>query len=46
MTKRILALVFIFVCTAAALMILGSTIFYRTENQDSGLRGLVVSTWG
>ena len=46
MIKRIAALVFIFICTAAAWMILGSTIFYRTETQGSGLKGLVVSTWG
>lgn len=46
MIKRILALVFIFFCTAAAWMILGSTIFYRTETQGSDLRGLVASTWG
>lgn len=46
MIKHILALVLIFFCTAAAWMILGSTIFFRTETQGSDLRGRVVSTWG
>lgn len=46
MIKRIAALVFIFICTTVAWMILGSTIFYRTETQGSDLRGLVASTWG
>jgi len=36
MVKRIVALVFIFFCTAVAWMILGSTIFYRTETQGPG----------
>ena len=46
MTKRIIAIVFIFLCTSAAWVILGTTIFARTY--DSGLvsSGRVESTWG
>jgi inner membrane protein involved in colicin E2 resistance len=44
--KRIAAILFIFVCTAIAWMILGSTIFYRTYNSHSQLRGRVASNWG
>ncbi len=46
MVKRIAALIFIFVCTTAAWMILGATIFARTESSDSRLKGQVASTWG
>jgi inner membrane protein involved in colicin E2 resistance len=46
MFKRIAAIIFIFVCTAVAWAILGSTIFYRTYNAESGLSGRVASTWG
>src|SRR5437762_9745837 len=46
MFKRIAAIVFIFGCTAVAWAILGSTIFYRTYNSESGLSGRVASTWG
>ena len=46
MLKRIIAIVVIFVCTAVAWAILGSTIFYRTYNAESGLAGRVASTWG
>jgi hypothetical protein len=45
-TYRIVAIVFIFLCTAAAWGILGSTIFARTYSARSGLRGKVESTWG
>jgi inner membrane protein involved in colicin E2 resistance len=44
--KRIAAILFIFVCTTIAWTILGSTIFYRTYNSDSHLRGRVASNWG
>jgi hypothetical protein len=44
--KRIAALVLIFLCTSAAWIILGTTIFSRTYSFDSGLREAVVSTWG
>ncbi len=46
MLKRIVAIIAIFVCTAVAWAILGSTIFYRTYNAESGLSGRVASTWG
>jgi inner membrane protein involved in colicin E2 resistance len=46
MLKRIVAIIAIFVCTAIAWAILGSTIFYRTYNAESGLSGRVASTWG
>jgi inner membrane protein involved in colicin E2 resistance len=46
MLKRIAAIIAIFVCTAVAWAILGSTIFYRTYNAESGLSGRVASTWG
>ena len=46
MTKRIIAIVFIFICASAAWVILGGTLFSRTY--DSGLvsRDKVASTWG
>src|SRR5438132_2582446 len=46
MFKRIAAIAFIFGCTAVAWVILGSTIFYRTYNAESGLSGRVASMWG
>src|SRR6266478_294871 len=46
MLKRIGAIIAIFVCTAVAWAILGSTVFYRTYNAESGLSGRVASTWG
>ncbi len=46
MIKRILAIAVIFVGTAAAWCILGSTIFLRTESTTSSLSGRVASTWG
>ena len=46
MTKRIIAIIFIFACTTVAWAILGSTIFYRTFETDSLLEGRVASIWG
>src|SRR5438132_11772576 len=46
MFKRIAAIAFIFGCTAVAWAILGSTIFYRTCDAESGRSGRVASTWG
>jgi hypothetical protein len=46
MTRRIVALSFIFLCTSVAWMILGSTIFARTYQLGSGLKSRVTSTWG
>jgi Inner membrane protein CreD len=46
MGKRIAAIGFIFVCTAIAWSILGSTIFARTYSSDLGLKNKVTSNWG
>ena len=46
MTKRIIAIVFIFVCTSVAWAILGGTIFSRTYDSDSVSQNRVASTWG
>jgi inner membrane protein involved in colicin E2 resistance len=46
MFKRIAAIVFIFVCSAIAWAILGTSIFVRTNDAQSGLSGRVASTWG
>ncbi len=46
MVKRILAIIAIFVCSCVAWMILGTSIYLRTENAGSALSGRVASTWG
>jgi inner membrane protein involved in colicin E2 resistance len=46
MIKRIVAIIFIFLCTAVAWAILGATIFQRTYSSDSSSENHVVSTWG
>ena len=46
MLRHIGALIFIFVCTSIAWVILGSTILVRTNNSEEQLRGRVASTWG
>ena len=46
MIRQIAALVFIFVCTTIAWMILGTTIFSRTYSSNQQLEGRVASTWG
>src|SRR6266571_76350 len=46
MFKRVAAIIAIFICTTVAWAILGSTIFYRTYDAESGLSGRVASTWG
>ena len=46
MFRQILALAFIFVCTAVAWAILGATIFSRTYGANEQLQGHVASTWG
>ena len=46
MFKRIAAITGIFACTCVAWVVLGSTIFYRTDNSGSALRSGVTSTWG
>src|SRR5215475_13922458 len=46
MVKRILAIIAIFACTCVAWMILGTSIFLRTESADNLLSGRVASAWG
>ena len=46
MTKRIAAIVFIFVCTSIAWMILGATVSYRTNSTDEELHSRVSTIWG
>lgn len=46
MVKRIAAILIIFVCTSVAWVVLGSTIFYRTQEADASLKGRVASSWG
>lgn len=46
MLRHIAALIFIFVCTSIAWVILGSTIMGRTNNTEDQLKGHVASTWG
>jgi inner membrane protein involved in colicin E2 resistance len=46
MLKRVIAVGFIFVCTAAAWGILSATIFARSEGSGSGLRAKVEGIWG
>lgn len=46
MVRRIMAIIFIFLCTSVAWGVLGATIFARTHSSDSLLKGRVESTWG
>lgn len=46
MTRTVLAIIAIFLCTAAAWMILGSTIIARTYSAGSALEPRVSSSWG
>lgn len=46
MLRRILAVGFIFLCTAVAWGVLSATIFSRTEGLGSGLREKVAGSWG
>ena len=46
MFKRIAAIGLIWVCTAFAWAILGTSIFSRTSDAQAGLSGRVASTWG
>jgi inner membrane protein involved in colicin E2 resistance len=46
LVRHIAALIFIFVCTTIAWMILASTLSVRTQNSDNQLKGHVASTWG
>jgi inner membrane protein involved in colicin E2 resistance len=46
MVKRILAIIAIFVCASVAWMILGTSIFLRTDSAGTLLSGRVASAWG
>ena len=46
MIKRIIAIIFIFICTTAAWMVLGATIFSRTYDSGAASTSKVASTWG
>ncbi len=46
MLKRILAIAFIYICTAAAWFILAGTTFFRTSTQDLDLKERVGQLWG
>ncbi|HEX9455682.1 MAG TPA: hypothetical protein VGA27_15030 [Candidatus Binatia bacterium] len=46
MSKQIAVIVVIYVCTAVAWSILGTTIFSRTYSFDDALKGRVASIWG
>jgi inner membrane protein involved in colicin E2 resistance len=46
MTKRIIAIAFIFACTSIAWVILGGTLFARTYDSGSTSSSHVESTWG
>lgn len=46
MTKRIIAIAFIFICTSIAWGILGGTIFSRTYDSAATSNDRVASTWG
>jgi inner membrane protein involved in colicin E2 resistance len=46
MLKRILAIIAIFACTCVAWMILGTSIYLRTENAGSELSSRVATSWG
>ena len=46
MTKRIIAITFIFLCTSVAWVILGGTIFQRTYDSGAVSSDKVASTWG
>jgi inner membrane protein involved in colicin E2 resistance len=46
MTKRIIAIAFIFICTSVAWAILGGTVFSRTYDSGSVSSNKVASLWG
>jgi inner membrane protein involved in colicin E2 resistance len=46
MTKRIIAITFIFICASIAWAVLGGTIFSRTYDSGSSSSSRVASTWG
>src|SRR5678815_5651552 len=46
MSKQIVAIAVIFIFTAVAWSVLGTTIFSRTYSFDESLKGRVASIWG
>src|SRR5690349_8135135 len=46
MTKKIVAIIFIFICTSVAWIVLGATLFARTYDSGSVASIKVESTWG
>lgn len=46
MTRRLIAIAFIFICTSIAWMLLGATLIQRSSASDGRLRQRVGSTWG
>jgi inner membrane protein involved in colicin E2 resistance len=46
MSRKIVAIVIIFICAAVAWSILGTTIFHRTYSSDESLKDRVASIWG
>lgn len=46
MSARILALIFIYVCTCLGWMILGGSVWQRTDDASASLRKNVASIWG
>ena len=46
MVKRLAGIIFIYLCAAVAWAILGSTVFLRSNTQDSKLKAAVGQLWG
>lgn len=46
MSRNVLPVIAIFLCTTAAWIFLGSSIMFRTQSADSDLESRVASTWG
>ena len=46
MAPRLIAIVFIYLCTAVAWLILGATVFVRSDEQGSSLKRAVSQIWG
>jgi len=46
MTRKLVAIIFIFICTSIAWVILGATLFARTYDSSSASSSKVESTWG
>src|SRR5689334_632512 len=46
MTRKIVAIIFIFICTSVAWIVLGATLFARTYDSGSVASSKVESTWG